>query len=292
MNIMKTRLKNITTLLSATLIVLITSSCVPESDGINVAVIPLRWDASSLPLTVKVDANIVLPAADDDTGINDQYDLFEEMQKEWNDADTTRTFFVLDHNQNTAAVQTADLDSYYDGEVGIYLSDNWFSEIGYGVLAITSYFAENRGDYYRLVHGDIMVNNLHYNYTFDKLNTSTAFYDMPSVILHELGHLLGLKHTTSSSVESIMYPQLGGGEKKRSLSFFDSQSITNLYNNSALALSALSVSSSASLDASTQDSDKPKYIRGYIELRADGTCHHYQEGKLVEVHKAPKNLKR
>ena len=280
-------------------------SCVAEPDkGPSLSTLPLRWNSSALPLTVKVhnDFNIIndldggsdsLPLADEDDGDYLEYDLMEEMQKAWNDADENRDYFVIGHGQAASRDPASDLDDYYDGEVGIYITQDWFPDVGFGVLAITSYFAENKGDYLRMVHGDIIVNLQDYWFTFDNTNSTSSHYDMPSVILHELGHLIGLKHTNSKSVESIMYPQLGGGEKKRSLSFYDAKTIQNLYDNATAMTAAVRTSALGSADESTKSAgqddepvEKPKLIHGYIELRTDGNCRHYQNGKLIDTHKA------
>ncbi|MFG1498669.1 matrixin family metalloprotease [Halobacteriovorax sp. XZX-3] len=281
-----------------------TISCVAEPEkGPSLAALPLRWNASALPLTVKVhnDFNIIneldggsdsLPLAAEDDGDYLEYDLMEEMQKAWNDADSKRDYFVLGHGQAASRTPSSNLNDFYDGEVGIYITQDWYPEVGYGVLAITSYFAEHKGDYLRMVHGDIIVNLRDYWFTFDNTETANSFYDMPSVILHELGHLIGLKHTNSKSVESIMYPQLGGGEKKRTLSFYDSKTIENLYDNATAMTAGVRAAALGSTDASLDESgneesdEPPKLIHGYIELRTDGSCQHYLDGKLIDSHKA------
>lgn len=284
------------------LVILLTLSCVEEPEKVSITALPLKWRESALPLTVKVHADFSslnaidgssddLPLAAADDGLYDDYDLMQEMQKAWNDADDAREYFVLDHGQAAGADPYTDLDDYYDGEIGIYVTENWFSSIGYGVLAITSYFAEQRTDHLRMVHGDIIVNFRDYYFSFDKARTqeSTTYYDLPSVILHELGHLLGLKHTTSSTVQSIMYPQLGSTEVKRTLGYYDSLSISNLYDTNTQALKTAQAFSSASVDESMKNADdgqeKPKLIHGYIELRADGHCRHFQDGSLIHDHK-------
>ncbi len=269
------------------------TSCVPQEDEIKATSLMRRWDASSLPLTVKIQGefysmtggseSLTDPAADD--GNYTEYDLFEEMQKAWNDADPDRNYFVLGHGQQTTYTPGQDLANYRDAEIGIYVLDSWIPTIGFGVLAITSYFGEQRSSYIRMIHGDIMVNHEDYSFTNTVTNTNYAYYDLPSVILHELGHLIGLQHTTSSTVGSIMYPSLAGGEKKRTLSTYDAASVRNLYNSSTLALTASRSLASFSMDEDSSDSAEPKYVSGYIELREDGTCRHFENGKLIQTHK-------
>jgi len=51
--------------------------------------------------------------------------------------------------------------------------------------------------------------------------------DLPSVVLHEIGHLLGLAHTSDES--AVMYPSIGPGMEKRELQQDDIQGIQSLY---------------------------------------------------------------
>lgn len=51
--------------------------------------------------------------------------------------------------------------------------------------------------------------------------------DLPSVVLHEIGHLLGLAHTDDES--AVMYPTIGPGMTKRDLESDDIQGIQALY---------------------------------------------------------------
>jgi len=51
--------------------------------------------------------------------------------------------------------------------------------------------------------------------------------DLPSVVLHEIGHLLGLAHTSDPS--AVMYPSIGPGMEKRALQEDDIQGIQALY---------------------------------------------------------------
>lgn len=298
------------TFLSVIAVLFMGVSCVEKESEVSISSLPLKWRESALPLTVKVHSDFQslqamdgssdnLPAAGADDGLYGDYDLMEEMQKAWNDADDSRTFFQLGHGQAAEYDPYTKLDDYYDGEIGIYVTENWYSSVGSGVLAITSYFAEQRSDYLRMVHGDIIVNFRDYYFTFekDRAQEDSTFYDLPSVILHELGHLIGLKHTTSSSVSSIMYPQLGSSEVKRTLGYYDALTVENLYDNNTQALRSASVKSSASTAESSkesyddyeseedEDENPPKLIHGYIELRTDGNCNHYQDGKLIDQHK-------
>lgn len=201
--------------------------------------------------------------------------LMQQVQHNWNEADSSRTYFDVSTEYTVANKEYTELEDYLDSEIGIYRASSWFSFIGSGVLAITSYLAEDRGSYREMLHGDIMINDEVFTFTNDTTDNTSA-YDLPSVMIHELGHLLGLKHTTSSSTPSVMQPSLGRHDVQRSLQAYDSVAIRELYN------ATFSLTSSQALAITA--GDKPRYIHGFMELRADGNCLHYQNGKLVEVH--------
>jgi len=247
-------------------------STVPASE---VSKLPMRWADASLPLTVFMGDTMMAEVAGTDDG--NGHNLIEQMEKQWNDADPSRNYFEISTTHSNTNLNYTDLNNYLDGEIGIYKSTNWFSFIGAGVLAVTSYLGENRGSYVRLSHADIIMNYRDYTFTNNEANNSN--YDLPSVILHELGHMIGLKHTESSVIPSVMQPTLGASDVKRNVTAYDISYITSNYNNTPAALVA------NPLALTTLDEEQPKYIHGYIELRTDGNCYHYQNKKLVEVHK-------
>lgn len=231
----------------------------------------MRWNASRLPLRVSVASDFDLTEKD-----SSNHNLMQQMQSNWNDADSGRTYFNVSSEFTTTNKEYSALEDYLDSEIGIYRSSGWFSFIGDGVLAITSFLAEDRGSYREMLHGDIILNDKVFFFTNDTTDNSSA-YDLPSVMIHELGHLLGLKHTTSSTTPSVMQPSLGRHDVQRSLQAYDSLAITELYD----ASFALTASNGA---LAITAGDEPRYIQGYMELRADGSCRHYENGLLIDVH--------
>jgi hypothetical protein len=246
-------------------------STVPASE---VSKLPMRWPSANLPLNVYIGDTMLAEVAGTDDG--NGHNLIEQMENQWNLADPARTYFNVSSTLSRPNLNYTDLNDYLDGEIGIYKSTSWFNFIGAGVLAVTSYLGENRGSYVRLTHSDIIMNYRDYSFTNDTSNNLN--YDLPSVMLHELGHMIGLKHTESAIIPSVMQPTLGASDVKRNVTAYDISYVTSNYNNiSALTASPLALTAG--------EDDKPTYIHGYIELRTDGNCYHYQNSRLVEVHK-------
>lgn len=261
-------------------------SCTPqkESGTANIGDIPaselsklpMKWPTSKLPLNIYI-------AEEYHTDIDGAYlvsgkNLFQQMMDQWNLADSSINFYNTTSNLSTPNIDASSLNNYIDSTIGIYKKSNsWFANIGYGVLAVTSYLGVNRGSYVEMIHGDIIVNEYMYDYTLTESIDSK--FDLPSVLLHELGHLIGLKHTSSLSIPSVMQPEISTSDDKRTLRTYDINSVNSLYASNSLALS----SSGLALTADDYE-EEPTYVQGYIELRANGECRHYINGKLVKDH--------
>lgn len=266
------------------------TSCLTKQEGdlgidesaTELSNMPRRWDPAILPLTVY----IAQEYQDDlqNYSIVSGKNLFEQMMEQWNLADSNHTFFNNTTDFTTANIDATSLNTYSsDTKIGIYKkTEDWFSNIGTGVLAVTSYIAENKKTYLKMYKADIIVNDASYFSYRYTTSTSSGKYDLPSIILHELGHLIGLNHTSSSAIPSVMQPEISTGDTKRTLHNYDITTIQSLYNNSSF--SALS-SSGLAIESSDEDSE-PSFVQGFIELHADGTCKHFVGGKLIDEHKA------
>lgn len=227
-----------------------------------------RWDLDSLkttPLQLKISDDVLneFYPADDINGVNP----VEQMMNQWED--TLNYVNLFQHPAITTTEKNYNsLTDFYDNELGIYKSNEWYSEAGSGALAITQYYGyrvnkDTPSEYLEIVHADIILN---FRDFFNDANP----YDLRSVILHELGHFLGLNHQTNFGIPSVMHPVLSRGEVKRTLTEYDKTTLKDLY-----PLSSFS-SSLSRLAAPLKNKviNENELVWGVIELHADGQCTH------------------
>ncbi len=288
-------------LASVTLTSCFTQESTPASSGGGTVSsdTPVHWDSSYLSggLNVKIAQEILddFTNSDDDSSGNNPV---EQMFKEWNDATSAETFYRIPASSTDNMASYTALTDYRDSEYGIYKSHSWFSNVQSSVLAVTQYYGYRRNagtssEYVQITHADIIMNYRDYDFSTNASSSST--YDFHSVVLHELGHFLGLGHTSSYSINSVMQPSLSITSSKREITTYDKASIVELYGGSsalsASSSSAFSVATSASVSdsvkslpaAARQISDDGE-IHGLIELRADGICSHKVNGEVVDEH--------
>ena len=299
--LLKARLARV---LGLCLIIVSLNSCLKEaatrkssgaSAPFNSETTPVKWSSSALSggLDVRIGDALAndFVAADLDS---DGDDPIEQMLKQWNSA-SSLTMFKVPAN-TTTNIDPGNLNSFKnDGVLGIYRSDSWFSNVSGQALAVTQYFGYRRNigqsnEYVELYHADIIINYRDYNFSTNA--NSNSDYDLHSVVLHELGHLIGLSHVSSFSTSSVMQPYLSIFDSVRTISTYDKNSVQSLYGVSSLnAGNGFQVTTSAittnpapkKLPKSARE-DENGEVRGVIELRADGKCHHYENGKHVHVH--------
>lgn len=242
-----------------------------------------RWPATKLPLAVKISTDFNTSTIDsyDETSGNDS---IQQMMKLWNTAYDAGTLYNFNAGY-IANYEPALADSYNDSTVGIYLLSSWPSDFKAEALAVTQYWAQEifspTGNYYEIIHGDILVNYEYYNYSA-AASGYTFKYDFPTVILHELGHLAGLKHVSKSLAPSIMLSTLGTDEVKRQVYTIDKELINSIYEDSALTAKDPVLGKFSKSEESPQK--RGNVYRGVIELMPSGKCLHYLNGELVEEH--------
>jgi hypothetical protein len=261
--------------------------------------LPFRWSNTDLatPLNLGITQAFIdefTVAQNDGSGHN----LFEQTMKEWDSAMGSIDFLqvpanVLPNNSYTS------LNQYRDSEFGIYKSASWFSNVSSGALAITQFFGirVNVGtsdEFLQLTHADIIVNYRDYSFSYNP-NDFTK-YDLVTVLLHEMGHFLGIPHQTGAGVPSIMQPYLSTFESNRLIFSADSNALIDLY--TQVGISSFSGFQAQSEFGRSSEDDlrypSPKNgeeVQGIFELRADGECRHYINDKLVHGHMSQHKLK-
>jgi hypothetical protein len=137
------------------------------------------------------------------------------------------------------------------------------------------------GQYIELTHADIIANYRDYGSRFTMRNNPLIEFDLPTVMLHEMGHLLGLCHETTKP--SIMAPYYL--TTQRSLQAYDADLMKDIYVDGA-------ISAFSTKNANTNALSSPigTEVRGVIELHEDGKCIHYLEGKKIFEHQTGRGL--
>lgn len=208
----------------------------------------------------------------------------ERMAKVWNDAMAPGTALFQVPFAPTASTGYPALSSFRstDNDLGIYKSYTWFSNVSSSALAITQFYGVVRSDaslgtYIDLTHADIIVNYRDFASELTMTGNPLMDYDLPTIILHEMGHFLGLCHENVSN--SIMAPYYF--TTQQTLKTFDVSKIRALYLNNQ-NYSAFSAKGSSKSNAIT--SPVGTEVRGVVELNANGHCRHFIDGKLIYEH--------
>ncbi len=252
-------------------------SCKPQSSSTQMSAAPKlsgsctigKWTSlGSLPLDLKVSTDFS----------NSDISAIEGVAGEWNGAIPGKSFFTVPMNR-IGTNSNVDVAIFRDNTLGIYKSANWFPDVSAQALAITQFYGYVRtdpslGNYIDLTHADIIVNYRDYGTLLTSQIATSLPYDLPTIVIHEMGHFLGLCHETTH--QSIMQPYYN--TTQRVLMAYDKTKINDLYTNNYVT----PIFAKSTANAFTAPTGTP--IRGVIELRKNGRCMHYINGKLVYKH--------
>lgn len=252
-----------------------------QSIGTNIGSCVIgKWSGSYLPLSVKMSSEFSsdYTGADLVAGLNP----LEQMAKQWNTAAAPTNLMSVPFG-TAATTGYGSTSSFRDSEIGIYKSHTWFAGISSGALAITQFYGvvssspAMGGQYIELTHADIIVNYRDYGSRLTMTNNPFIEFDLPTIVLHEMGHLMGLCHETSRP--SVMAPYYL--TTQRSLQNYDKDLIKDVYVDGVITPFSTSAN-----NANALTSPVGSEVKGIIELHADGKCIHYVNGKKIYEHVA------
>jgi hypothetical protein len=212
-----------------------------ESEVVSAAVAnpsaPSRWALGSLPKRVILSSQ--LPSLD-------RVEITKAMQA-WNEDNFQGQILLQEETPSAGSFnESTPLDSLLDGKNAIYFASKWHPALPSTALAVTQIFGvrQNAGtsqEYLEIVDADIIINGL-----FRFSPRQLGGYDLSSVIMHEMGHFLGLYHNTRPAEETIMAPYFGLFDFYLNPGKHDLDDIASLY-----GLSLQSVSTNTRLASST-----------------------------------------
>lgn len=245
---------------------------------------PFIWEGPGFPKDIYV--SVAYTTVDEQTKIADMANAWETALNNYDFFDIVGT----DAEKTDTITSTSQLR---DNKFAIYKATNWPYPEYPDALAITQIFAirYNRGEsneYVAIQEADIIMN--YENFVFD--DPLTFDYDFRTVLLHEMGHFLGLQHKPRSynRNNTVMYPSIFSYESKQAPLTVDKQDLAAKY---AIVLPLTAGGSAiASAPARTytrSPGDAGEMTKIVLELKANGECVHHADGAVIQRHQA--NLK-
>lgn len=140
------------------------------------------------------------------------FPAIEKAMQTWNAALGRRLFFVAGYNSSLSTVAAR-----RDGVNLISLQSAWAGPSQQQAQTTTSWRGKD------LVEADVVINGRDFSYFVDG-GASQGRVHMESLLLHELGHALGLSHF-SGERQQVMFPDLDSGTTRNQLSKAEVQSL-------------------------------------------------------------------
>ena len=172
-----------------------------------------RWRETSLPIT------IIAPRSMRKT-------LKKHLSSVCKTFNSAVNRVVVKYNFENYDPNFTDDQGTVDGKIRIYFAKEWWkASSDSGQVAVTLFYVGNNV----MKEADIIFNlNFKNSYETKKINKDS--YDFQTVLLHEVGHVLGfIGHNYEDG--SIMYPSVNIGLIKRNLTIFDKYLFYNKYKN-------------------------------------------------------------
>ena len=199
------------------------------------------WSPSSVPVSVRYNRQ------DEAPGVTGVQNVIQDSISTWN-AVTPTTFSFAYDGETTAQPGSCDSEIHLDG-----INTVKFAPIAGDALGVTCAVFLGSAAGAQLVEFDMVLSNAPGLWS-TAAQTPTDRFDLPSTILHELGHSAGLGH--SSDLESAMNPILSMGTQRRNLNGNDIAGLETAYPPASVAGASAPVSSATS-----------EIVRGNFQLR-------------------------
>lgn len=250
------------------------------SGNINASA-PYMWSATAFPRALKISEAFSTDEVANITAMSSAWETSVENKKNFFEHGTDKAAEISSPSLN--------MDSLGDDNVeGVYRIVNWPTNLPGSALAVTQLFGRrfnigSPSEFVRIEHADILINEHLYNFRTGNIHVNGSF-DLRTVLLHEMGHYLGLNHKFG---DTVMIPSIGEFSNNRSPTNTDTADIAGKYSISlGTGSSSAIVANSSAPKYAPMNNDPGKKIRILVELMADGECVHKENGAVIQRHPA------
>lgn len=267
---------------------MIFTSCVPTkttdatttSGNINASA-PYLWSASSFPRDLKISDQFTVAEVGNITAMSTAWETGVQNKKNFIDHNAVKTTEISSPTLNMDTLGD-------DGVEGVYKILNWPTTLPGSALAVTQIFGRrfnigSPSEYVRIEHADILLNDHFYDFRTGNTHVNNSF-DLRTVMLHEMGHYLGLNHKYG---DTVMIPSIGEYSSNRAPTNTDIADMASKY---SITLGTGSSSAIVAQNVQPQyvplNNDQGTRIKILIELMADGECVHKENGAVIQRHPA------
>jgi hypothetical protein len=238
---------------------------------------PYMWSSTALPRDFKISDDFSPSEVTNIKSVTGAWETSVQNKK---------NFFNDDQKTPEISSPNLNLDAIGDDNInGIYKITSWPLSLSSGALAVTQIFGRRlnvgaSNEYVRIEHADILINENLYDFRTGDSGSGGSF-DLRTVVLHELGHFLGLSHKYGNTV---MVPSITSGTNIRTPTSIDATDMADKYSITLGTGSSSAVMAGKRIDYSSSPSDQGQSIKLIIELMADGECVHKENGDVIQRH--------